>query len=236
MAQERPWIDNRELYLIKEYPVSAGNKLSIRKFFEDNPYYNKDELAKAARRSTVTIDKWAVKSGKREKREPFANPAIKRVPVEHEKVTDRAVWDNPEWFRQKYATEELGIVAISKIIQRRPLIVYRRLKKYGIARRQENNPSKNPCCNEQWLMWNYATPADYRKWCQANKKDYDSAGGKCLPQRVCAELAGVEQFTIYNWLVKFNIPIRDKPESNVMGHRRRNGLLGSAPGASSLRP
>lgn len=231
MAQEKTWIDNRELYIIKEYPVAANNRLSILKFFEDNKYYHKDELAKAARRSSVTIDKWSQKSGIRGKKSQFATPKVKRIPKEYEKVTDPTIWDNREWFYQKYVDEKLGIEAIAKIIERKPLIVFRRLKRYKIERRQENNPSTNACCNEKWLMYHYATPAEYRKWCQTNATDYDKSGGKCLSQRQCAALAGVKQFTIYNWLVKFNIPIRDMPQATAFGYRRRNGLLGNQEGS-----
>jgi len=225
MAQEKTWVDNRDLYVIKEYPVSGGNCLSIRKFFEDAKYYHRDELAKAARRSIITIDKWAKKSGVREKRKQFAERKTKQAPVKFELVTDPAIWDNREWFYQKYVINKIGYISIARIIGRRPIIVYKRLKKYKITLRKENYKSPNPCCNEEWLMKYYATPADYRRWCQANKRDIDPDGGQCLDQIRCAKLANVRQFTIYNWLIKFNIPIRDCNEARVYSYRKKHGLL-----------
>lgn len=224
MAQEKAWIDNRDLYIIKEYPVSPDNKLSIKKFFEDNKYYNKDELAKAARRSSVTINKWARKTI-REKQKQFAKRKTQQQKQELPSITDQAIWDNRDWFYQKYIVEKYGIVAISRIIGRKQLIVNRRLKKYNIETRKENNKSPSPYCNEEWLMKHYATPADYMRWCKQNKKEIDPNGGTCLSIRACAKIANVGIYTIYNWLIRFNIPIRDRHEAYVFHYRKKHGLL-----------
>lgn len=220
MAQE---IDS----LIRDYCVSVGNKLSIIKFFQDLKFHTKSEQAKAVKRSPSTIDKWAKSCSWREKRKQFATPTNKRQPKQYEPITDQNVWDNRDWLNQKYTVERIGIETIARIVNRKPLIIYRRLKKYKIPIRKINNTSSNPCCNEKWLIYHYGTPSDYRKWCQTNFVDIDSAGGQCMTQRECAALAGVEQYTIYNWLIKFNIPIRDVPEALVYSRRKKNGLLKS---------
>ena len=67
-------------------------------------------------------------------------------------------------------------------------------------------------------MEHYADKMYYLEWCDIGGIDPDDNGGKGFSLRECAKLANVTHNTIYNWLAKFNIEIRDLCES-VIGDR-----------------
>jgi DNA-binding transcriptional MerR regulator len=123
-----------------------------------------------------------------------------KIPVEI--IKDRKKWDNREFFYEMYVVRGYGTVLIGRMIQRDRFVVRTKLKQYGIQTRSrvEAMHPKNPYCNRKWLEENYEIQ--------------DKTIGEC------AKIAGVNHYTILNWLVRFGIPIRDKHECS-MGERNR---------------
>jgi len=130
---------------------------------------------------------------------------------QYESVEDPAIWDNEEWFRQKYEVEKLGKQTIARIINRPRTIVVRRLRKYNIFSTVKQ--PVHPCCTEEWLIYHYCVREDYVDWCEERNKIPEEGGGMGLPLRGCAAIADVCKYTIYNWLAKFGIYIREKREA-----------------------
>jgi transposase-like protein len=167
--------------------------------------------------STTTIKEWRRKCGikapnngwgSNQPTRPFVGTKLEPKVYE---IVPKEIWDNPGWFYQKYVVEELGVHALAKMIDRDIKIVLSRLKRFGIQTRttQEAVKSKNKCCTREWLEEHYVIY------------------GYSL--RKCAELAGVNRYTIYNWLVKYNIYIRDRYDavSGELGpsYGRKNARL-----------
>ena len=111
------------------------------------------------------------------------------------KIDDPKIWNNREWLYNAYVIKGLGYLSICKMVGRQRETIKDKLKKWGIPTRTlfQASRSKNPFCNPAWLEEHYITLG--------------------LSLGKCAELANVNPYTIYNWLVNFNIPIRDKYES-----------------------
>jgi transposase len=194
--------------------VDPSDTNSIKKFFEENPYLSTYELAVRAGKSPSTIRNWKRKCGIILKDSPF------KTKREYKKrdvgtVDDAAVWDNEAWFREKYEDERLGIPTIARMIGRSVSLVAGRLIKYDISTRPHSDAVKsvNPACSEEWLYYHYATKELYTEWCNKNARQVDLDGGKTHSLAKCAELAGVVPYTIYNWLVRFRIPMRDISEA-----------------------
>jgi hypothetical protein len=178
----------------------GSNPRTLAMFFEENKYLTTSELACLAGVNMETIRLWRKKCGlkstgngwgsKRDKI-PFTAPKRQRQTFE---VTPRDVWDNYEWLNTKYAIEGKGIRLISRMTNANFKLIWQRLRRYGIQIRSHElaTSSRNPCCNRKWLL------------------DHYEIEGLSLPR--CASLAGVSTYTIYSWLVKFNIYIRDKYE------------------------
>lgn len=118
-------------------------------------------------------------------------------------IEDKKKWDNKEFFHEMYIVKGYGMVLIGRMIQKDVFIVKQKLKKYGIKIRSyaESMHSKNRCCNRKWLEENYEIQ------------------GKTIVE--CAKMAGVNEYTIMNWLVKFGIPIRDQYEC-IAGELNKN--------------
>lgn len=199
--------------------VDPNDLNSIKKFFEDNLYLSTYELAVMAQRSPSTIRNWKRKCGMSLKESPFkAKQEYARKEVEQ--VLDANIWDNETWFRQKYEIETLGIPTIAKIIGKSVSLVASRLIKYQVATRSHSDAVKsiNTACDEEWLYKHYATRDQYIEWCTGHAKVPDPDGGKALSLAKCAELAKVVPYTIYNWLVRFRIPMRDISEAMTGEH------------------
>lgn len=194
--------------------IDPSNLESVKKFFADNPYRTTYELAILAGRSPSTIRNWKRKCGVDLKESPFKGKREYKS-RDVEKITDCHIWDNEEWFRQKYEQEGLGIPTIARMIGRSVSLVAGRLVKYEIATRSHADAvkSSNPYCNEEWLYTNYATRRQYIDWCIEKKKTPSDDGGKSFPLAKCAEMANVVPYTIYNWLVHYKIPMRDISEA-----------------------
>lgn len=187
-------------------------------FLDEYDHYTTYELAQLVDRSPSTIRKWRKKCNKESTKMPFANakrpkPKKKQVTL----VTDPDIWDNQEWFEEQYYEKGHGIPTIAKIIGRSVSLVVKRFDRYSIQTRsyRESMASKNPCCNKKWLMENYADRDQYLEWCQEHGVEPISDGGRGRTLAECAEEAGVVPYTIYNWLVKFRVSIRDINEAMV---------------------
>jgi hypothetical protein len=194
--------------------VDPNNIDSLKKFFDENPSLTTYELAILVGKSPSTIRNWKRKCNIQLKESPFNTKRIYE-PIKLEHVTDANIWDNEEWFRQKYHTEGLGIPTIAKIISKSVSLVANRLTKYEITTRSHADAVKsdNICCNEEWLYKHYATHSQYVEWCDNNAKATEQDGGKAYSLTKCAELAKVVPYTIYNWLVHFRVPMRDISEA-----------------------
>lgn len=191
------------------------NKIEdLKKFFETNPYLSTYELAIVAGRSPSTIRNWKRKCGITLKESPFPKGReYKKKDVTI--ISDKGTWDCKEWFYQKYVTENLGIPTIARMITKSVSLVAGRLKKYEIQTRSHIDAVKsvNQSCDEAWLYFNYATRDQYVDWCTKNAKQVDPEGGKALSLAKCSKIAGVVPYTIYNWLARFKIPMRDINEA-----------------------
>lgn len=194
--------------------LNPNNIDSLKKFFDDNPHLSTYELAIVAGRSPSTIRNWKRKCGIALKESPFpkGREYKKRDVVS---VTDKGQWDSKEWFHARYITDGLGIPTIARMISKSVSLVAGRLKKYEISTRAHSEAVKsvNQSCDEAWLYFNYATRDQYVEWCTKNAKQVDPEGGKALSLAKCSEIAGVVPYTIYNWLVRFKIPMRDINEA-----------------------
>lgn len=194
--------------------LNPSNVEALKKFFESNPHLSTYELAIVAGRSPSTIRNWKRKCGITLKESPFPKGREykkKEVP----QVSDKLVWDTKEWFYQKYVTEGLGIPTIARMISKSVSLVAGRLKKYDVPTRPHKDAvkSNNTSCDEGWLYYNYATRDQYVDWCTKNAKPVEPEGGKALSLAKCATIAGVVPYTIYNWLVRYRIPMRDINEA-----------------------
>jgi hypothetical protein len=194
--------------------LNPNNTEDLKKFFETNKHLSTYELAIVAGRSPSTIRNWKRKCGITLKESPFPKGREykkKDVVV----IADKGTWDCKDWFQQKYVTEGLGIPTIARIIAKSVSLVAGRLKKYDISTRPHNEAvkSNNQSCDEAWLYFNYATRDQYVEWCTKNAKQVDPEGGKAMSLAKCSTIAGVVPYTIYNWLVRFKIPMRDINEA-----------------------
>lgn len=186
-----------------------NNIKSLQLFFEENKFMNTTEQAQLAGVPLFVIHKWRKKCGIKSTGNGWGSgylrrPAAfnkKRPPRVYEQVTDPAIWDNPEWLRMMYCEKKYGMSIISKIVGRRLLTVRNRLKKYKIPIYnywERLEMSRNPCDNRAWLDEHYTVL------------------GYSLTK--CAELAKVSRYTIYDWLAKHKIPVRET-HHNSMGEK-----------------
>lgn len=199
--------------------VDPNDTNSLKKFFDENPSLTTYELAMLVGKSPSTIRNWKRKCGIALKESPFNTKRVYEK-TNYGSVSDPLVWDTTEWFRQKYEVEGLGIPTIAKIIGKSVSLVANRLSKYSIETRTHADAVKsdNQFCNEEWLYEHYATREQYVEWCDQHTKAPNAEGGKSLSLTKCAELAQVVPYTIYNWLVRFKVPMRDISEAMTGKH------------------
>lgn len=199
--------------------VDPNNINSLKTFFDENPSLTTYELAMLVGKSPSTIRNWKRKCGIPLKESPF-NTKRAYEKTNYGSENNAAIWDTVEWFRQKYEVEGLGIPTIAKIIGKSVSLVANRLSKYNIQTRTHADAVKsdNQFCDEEWLYKHYATREQYVEWCDRNTKAPNPEGGKSLSLTKCAELAKVVPYTIYNWLVRFKVPMRDISEAMTGKH------------------
>jgi len=196
----------------------------IKAFLLEHTYLTVYEIAIQLDKSPSTIRTWRKKLGLSQGN-PFKSQPQGRQKKATPSVTDPEIWDNAEWFEEQYYKKKLGIITISKIINKSPRLVVLRFKKYGIESRQHNEAvrSCHPCSKASWLYYHYGTKEEYVQWAKENDLEPDKDGGKALSLKRCAEAAGVVPATIYNWLVRIKrdgcaINMRD-PYEAVAGER-----------------
>lgn len=176
------------------------NLKSLQVFFRDYGHLKNSDLAILANTSSSTIRRWKRRCnvanyaegwGSNKAFRPFQGTKASKVEVV---VVPPEVWNNRDWFYQKYVVERLGIPLISRMINRDKNIVLCRFERFNIKTRSyaEASKSKNPCCTYEWLYEHY------------------EIYGMSLEK--CAALANVNPYTIYNWLAKFKIYIRNHNE------------------------
>jgi transposase len=195
----------------------------VKHFLVENDHLTVYEIAIKVGRSPSTIRNWRRRTGLSQEYPFKERPTVKKLDLPT--VSDPDIWDNEDWFKKQYNTTKLGISAIARIIGKSPRLVALRLEKYGIETRSHSEAVKstNPCSDEDWLMFHYATRGEYERWTSGSGVTPDDEGGKGWSLKRCAETAGVVPATIYNWLVRLNnegskVNIRDLNES-VAGER-----------------
>lgn len=182
--------------------VDPKDKDSLRRFFEEHYDYTTLELKLKYGIPTSTLNYWRRKVGlSKKRREAFRN--YRKKPIKVDKITDPKVWDNGPWFHKMYVEKKIGAYVIARIIDRSATVVYRRLKKFGIDRRRHKDAvaTKNKYCDNDWLWWNYI-------YHHRTLKDM-------------AKEAGVNDYTICNWLTEHGIPLRDGPAYTVIKSRNK---------------
>lgn len=191
--------------------------VALRKFFEDNDGLSTGELAVLCGRSITTIRRWKRTLGLPMRKSPFKKDYNKAKKIDVEQVTDPAVWDNHDWLYHQYWIKGYGLIIISRMCGKPPETLWHKLKKYGIKIRKyaDSMRSKNPYCNEEWLIFNYGTRNDYLEWCKENNVQPKPDGGRCLSLEDCAKIAKVVPYSIFIWLSKFQFHIRDNSSANA---------------------
>lgn len=178
--------------------IDSSNIESLRKFFADHYDYKTHEIACRYGIPISTVRYWKQKAGIKSKKSDLTKLKTRYKAKEYEKVTDPEIWDNPKWFKKMYGENKYGAVIISKIIGKSRSTVYNRLMRYEIEIRDidESKKSKNELCNKEWLVENYLK--------------------KHIPKYKLAKIAGVSEYTISNWLIKFGILPRGLGQASVV--------------------
>jgi len=178
----------------------AKNVRSLQIFFKENEFMRTTELAQLANVSVKTIINWRKKVGIKSK--PRFHQGVRHKKHEIQPVEK---WNDRDWLYQKIVVEGCGVHKICRMANRNIRTVYTKVKKLGIPLRDPKvaSASKNPCCDRKWLLDHYVTLG--------------------LTLRQCAKIANVCPYTIYNWLVKYHIEIRDNYEALVGERSPRYG-------------
>lgn len=178
----------------------GSNLCSLRVFFEQNRFLTTSELAILAERSMETVRLWRRRCGLPNKAKPNFGPCV--LPIRQEvEFVGRDGLDDPVWLRQKYEAEHCGLGIIARMCGCGRKQVLARLRLFNIPTRPFADVvgSRHPCCTRDWLDQHYVVEG--------------------LTLRECAELAGVNPYTIIRWLAKFGIPTRTVGEA-VYGRRK----------------
>lgn len=190
--------------------LDPSNIDDLKKFFKHYEGLTTNELAILADCSTRTIRNWKRKCGippKFKVKPPPPNP--KFVP---DKILPPEVWNNREWFVEAY--QKYGRIKIARMIDRSIQLVNFKLAKFKIPRKGTWG-STNPCCNAEWLSYNYSTREEYLDWCLQNRVNPCKYGGLAMTVEQCAEEAGVDSHTILDWMAKFKIRTRSCGETQA---------------------
>lgn len=202
--------------------IDSRNIEKLTKFLKDHEHYTIPELAIKCGVCTKTIRIWKKKCGMLS-----ANPFKKYLNVKkknHPKIDKSKVnWNNRTWLKKKYIDEKIGIRTLCRILDMKTDKVWLLLKKYGIPVNdiKKATISENKCCSEKWLMEHYASRHDYLDWCKEKNIEPKNDGGKSYSLKECAEIAGVNKYTLRDWLVRFKISIRDHIEQVTWLHLRQ---------------
>ena len=189
--------------MIKKVKLPDKNNVDeLKEFFVKYDSYTNFEISLRFKVPIKTIQNWRKKCGMCRKRQSnFTNRKYEKK--NYEIISDPIIWDNHDWFYQKYVIENLGIRIISKILGGKSLCtIYYRLKKYNIPIKTyyESIKIKHKCFNKEWIYKCYF-------------KDK-------LSIVKMAKLAGVNAYTIYDWLIKFDIYPRGPREQSYISYIR----------------
>jgi len=178
--------------------IDSSNIEELRKFFAEHEDYYPYEISAKYEIPISTIRRWKRKVSEdrfesRHTKQFLPNKNVEEV----ELINDQDIWDNKSWFEEMYCYKKLGADTIAKMIGRSKPVVYKRLKRYGIERREhrDSTKSKNKFYDKDWLIDNY-----FKK-------------GKSL--RELAKTASVSPYTISNWLISFGMLPRSNSEALV---------------------
>jgi transposase len=172
---------------------------SLKKFFEEHEGYTNMELALRYRVTARTILNWKYKCGIETKKFKPRQEHKHEVFVPDE-VVDESIWDNHDWLYEHYVVKGLGTPKIARIAGTYDKKIQRRLRRYGIERVGFGR-CNNKCCNKEWLVKHYLKEK--------------------MTLMECAKLANVNIYTIYNWLLKFDIYPRGQHEASAVANRRK---------------
>lgn len=195
--------------------INSRNNAELLEFFEAYKDLTVNEQAIVASVCPDTIVDWKRKCGIMQT--PRAGRRVKKSDEPLPKD-----WDNKEWFEKTY--EKLGLRAMARLLGKKDdwKFVANRLKRYGIKRKtfEERTASSNPCCDEGWLHYYYASREDYLEWCSQEGIEPCDEGGQELTLTKCAKLASVSRNTIANWLALYRMKIRGVLEARIKKPKR----------------
>lgn len=167
--------------------VDVKDPKSLRKWFDDHPYLSVYDHAQIMQKCTLVIREYRKKAGIMKKGPTTSKRYYPGATIGPSEVPKD--WRNPEWLIEnlkKYTASAL----IRSIGVNRPNF-YKALKKANIPL-GKGNYSRNPCCTKSWCHKHYIELQ--------------------MSMEECSKLAGVSRPKFADWLVKFDIPIRHKPQ------------------------
>lgn len=207
--------------------LNTADREEIKKFLKDNEWLTTFEIAAKAGVHPRTVREWKKLLNTETKlphkvnfRRPYKMKRRELPPT----VTDPKIWRNKEWLEEHYINKQLGILQIARIVSKDRAHVYYYLKKFGIqTRKPHSDYFHNDYNNKEWLEEHYIE----KRW----------------SLHKCAKKAGVNRYTICNWLSKHNIPIRDCHEAslgnkvhNVEHKKSKPGKRWKKPRSADTRP
>ena len=157
-------------------------------FLNDNKHLTNMEKALLARVCVKTIQRWKHRLGlynpnngwgSKQSYRPFKSYIPPDTTKPKVPIYTQPITD--EWLNEMH----------EKGYGKRRISIMCGLGHFDLRKRFKNKGKEvlHQCCNRQWL-----------------EEHYETLG---LNYRQCAEIACVNPYTIYNWLIKFGIPIKD---------------------------
>lgn len=186
----------------------------LREFFEAYSELSTADLAALAGVSTRTICNWRNRIGLKVERPSFMRPY---TPPKKQRVfgyIEPRVWQTKKWLYQHYIVEKKNMTEIGNMVGSNRLKVRYQLVKFGIPLRGQQETmdltlGRNKYCEEEWLVKHYYTREQYLTWCERNNKQPDPHGGMELSLSDLATIAGVNHYTIINWMARFGLTTRE---------------------------
>ena len=165
--------------------VGIHDAPSLRRFFFRHAFFSSNDLAQILGLSAWTIRQYKKRAGIQYRNSHNKLPPNLQLPVH---LDLPGGWDTAEWWRAHYPRYGMHILVRETGLGYRT--VRRRVQKHcgGIRSHQEATHPTHPCCNEEWLREHYIDQG--------------------LSQKRCGVIAGVSDYTIRNWLVRYGIQVR----------------------------
>jgi transposase len=165
---------------------------------KDKKYYKKSWLQQQYHEKGLTIPEIATEAG-------VSESAIKRAFQENEIETRGAweyhikqgPWDNKEWLIEHYVKKEKSVPDISKEFEVGQEIIYSRLEKYDIKRRNTGVKGEG---------WHQDKKYTNKDWLTSKYIDEEFSAAEM------AEMCDTTRDTIYYWMDKYDIERRDPME------------------------